>query len=555
MAAMATRYLAATHTVENQSPLWTDEDLYHQDRPLQEVLMRFDGAWAEDELQAVGRQLGASAVRDLAYQANHYPPELRTHDIAGARIDEIRYHSAYHELMKLSSQLGLHSCHWTDPKPGAQIVRAAKYYMMTQVEQGHLCPITMTSAAIPSLRHQKDLYERYAPKILAPHYDPRNIGDGHKTSLTVGMAMTEKQGGSDVRQNSTKAFPVASPGPGQPYELVGHKYFVSAPMCDLFLVLAQTDDGLSCFLVPRWCPDGSKNPMQIQQLKQKSGNVSNASSETELRGALGYMVGQPGRGVATIIDMVAMTRVDCMLGSTGIMRRALRDVVQHCHHRSAFGAKLIDQPLMLNVLCDMALEVEAALALCMRFVACLDRADNAQQAALLRLGTAVGKYWICKRTPEFTYEAMEVRGGMGVMEDVGLARLYREAPINAIWEGSGNIQCLDVGRAIAKDPECLEVYLNEVAQAKGGNKHFDSYLLALEKSVRAAEDWQYRGRSIVGQMALAMQAAQLLQHAPSVVSDAFCGSRLAAAGWGAVYGQLAPGLANRSILQRVWDPG
>ena len=384
----------------------------------------------------------------------------------------------------------------------------------------------------------------------APVYDPRNLPDGQKQGLTVGMAMTEKQGGSDVRANSTRAYPVAGEGPGQAYELVGHKYFVSAPMSDVFLVLAQAPGGLSCFLLPRWRPDGSKNPLQVLRLKRKMGNVSNASSETELRGALAWMVGEEGRGVRTIIEMVAMTRFDCMVGSSAAQRAAASLALHHCNNRSAFGKVLNQQPLMQNVLADLVLESEGALALTMRIARALDQRSDPHEDALMRLCTAVGKYWICKRTPNHAYEAMECIGGSGVMEDSPFPRLYREAPINAIWEGSGNVQCLDVLRAMQKEPQVVQAFFSEVGKARGQHRALDQWVSALQKDLSDVTDLEYRARDLVERMALAIQAALLLQHAPGFVSDAFCRSRLEVQG-SRNYGNLPRGVDCAALIQRA----
>ncbi|HYD96134.1 MAG TPA: acyl-CoA dehydrogenase family protein, partial [Noviherbaspirillum sp.] len=465
------RYFADTHTVENQPQPLQDYNLYLEDRALREAAAREGAGWAEDSLQAFGALTGSQEVIDLGFQANENKPVLHTHDRYGRRVDEVRFHPAYHRLMQISIEHGLHASHWTDPREGAHVARAAKFYMQSQVEAAHCCPITMTSAAIPALRMQPDLAALWEPKILARHYDGRNVPDSQKEGVTIGMAMTEKQGGSDVRANSTRAIPLGSGGPGQPYELVGHKYFVSAPMCDAFLVLAQAPGGLSCFLLPRWRPDGSKNPLQIQRLKNKMGNVANASSETELRGAFAWMVGAEGRGVATILKMVSMTRFDCMIGSAAGMRQAAVQALHHCAQRAAFGKLLAQQPLMQNVLADLVLESEAALAMTMRIAGALDRSEQDESEKLLvRIGTAVGKYWICKRTPGHAYEAMECIGGSGVMEDSIMPRLFRESPVNSIWEGSGNVQCLDMLRAMQREPGSVETYMAEVKRAAGANR-------------------------------------------------------------------------------------
>ncbi|MDP2001185.1 MAG: acyl-CoA dehydrogenase family protein, partial [Rhodoferax sp.] len=429
--APGTLYLADTHEVSNLSRELCDYNMYTSDTALSEAVQREGAPWAESELTAFGQLTGSAEYLELGHLANKFQPEFDTHDRFGNRIDLVKFHPSYHQLMKTSIEHGLHASPWTAPGPGAHVARAAKTYLHTQVEAGHGCPITMTFAAVPTLRLQPNLAHLWEPKITARAYDPRNVPDAQKQGVTIGMAMTEKQGGSDVRANSTRAFPVGSGGPGQAYELVGHKYFVSAPMCDAFLVLAQAPGGLSCFLLPRWRPDGSKNPMQVLRLKKKMGNASNASSETELRGATAWLVGEEGRGVRNIIEMVSMTRFDCMIGSSAGMRMATSQALHHCAHRSAFGQVLNQQPLMQNVLADLALESEAAMTLTMRMARAMDNRADPQEDLLVRLVTAVGKYWICKRTPNLAYEAMECIGGSGVMEDSMMPRLYREAPVNA----------------------------------------------------------------------------------------------------------------------------
>jgi len=545
-------WLAETHVVENMPPVLEGSNFYSTDRALRESVSREGAAWADKELVDFGALMGSPEMVELGFLANENKPQFQSHDRQGKRIDEIRFHPAYHRLMQIAIEHGLHSSHWTDPNPGSHVARAARYYMQWQVEAGHGCPITMTSAAIPALRHQSDLFADWAPRIMAPTYDPRNVEASEKAGLTIGMAMTEKQGGSDVRTNSTVAHPVGAGGSGEAYELVGHKYFVSAPMCDAFLVLAQAPGGLSCFLLPRWRPDGEKNAMQIQRLKDKMGNVSNASSETELRGALAWMVGEEGRGVATIIDMVAMTRFDCMLGSSAGMRQAVAQASHHCAHRAAFGKRLSDQPLMQNVLADLAIEHEAALALTMRIGRALDnREEEESEALLVRIGTAVGKYWICKRTPGHAYEAMECIGGSGVMEDSIMPRLFRESPINAIWEGSGNVQCLDMLRALRRNKGSLEVFLAEVELARGGDSRLDRFIDSLKEELRDQEGIEYRARHVVGKMALAFQGSLLVRFGTAAVADGFCASRLAgtAAGW--LYGELPRGVDCAAIIERA----
>jgi putative acyl-CoA dehydrogenase len=543
-------YLAHTHEVINVSRELADYNLYAQDAALVEAVRREGAGWAHDDLTAFGALTGSADYLELGVQANRFGPELETHDRFGNRVDLVKFHPAYHTLMKTAIERGLHSSPWTDPKPGAHVVRAAGSYLHGQVDAGHGCPVTMTFAAVPSLRLTPTLAKLWEPKITARTYDPRNVPAAAKQGITIGMAMTEKQGGSDVRANTTQAYPVGASGPGEAYELVGHKYFVSAPMCDAFLTLAQTPAGLSCFLLPRWRPDGTKNPMQVLRLKRKMGNVSNASSETELRGALAWMVGEEGRGVRTIIEMVAMTRFDCMVGSSAGQRAAVSQALHHCSIRSAFGKVLNQQPLMQNVLADLVLEHEGSLALTMRIARAMDHRDKQHEDLLVRLCTAVGKYWICKRTPHHAYEAMECIGGSGVMEDGPFPRLFRESPVNAIWEGSGNVQCLDVLRAMQKTPEVVGAFFSEVSRAMGANANLDRWVLALQKDFRDLGDLEFRARDMVDRMALAMQAAQLVQYAPSFVADAFCVSRLGSAGHHN-YGTLPRGVDCAAIIERA----
>ena len=548
--ALHTRYLADTHQVENVSCELADYNMYAQDAALREAVQREGAAWADADLLRFGQLTGSAEYLEQGHLANKHQPELETHDRFGNRIDLVKFHPAYHRCMGTAIEHGLHSSPWTNPRAGAHVARAAGNYLQTQVEAGHGCPITMTFAAIPALRLQPDLAALWEPKITARVYDPRNVPVEQKAGVTIGMAMTEKQGGSDVQANSTRAYPVGQGGPGQAYELVGHKYFVSAPMCDAFLVLAHTDKGLSCFLLPRWRPDGTKNPLQVLRLKKKMGNASNASSETELRGALAWMVGEEGRGVRNIIEMVAMTRFDCMVGSSAGMRMALSQALHHCAHRSAFGARLNQQPLMQNVLADLALESEAAMTLSMRVARALDHRDNRHEDLLVRLVTAVGKYWICKRTPGHAYEAMECIGGSGVMEDSMFPRLFRESPVNAIWEGSGNIQCLDVLRAMAKTPEVVDAFFAELRLALGQNTLLDQHVRDLGKEFADPTDLQYRARPVVERMALALQASLLVRGAPAFVADAFCASRLAPEG-SFNYGALPRGVDVAAIIERA----
>ena len=543
--------LAETHEVFNQPEEFGDCNLYTADVALQEAVAREGAAWAAADLQGFGKRAGERGYLELGQLANRYGPELETHDRFGRRLDLVRYHPSYPALMKTAVEEGLHCAPWTSPGPGAHVARAAKYYLQAQVDAGHGCPITMTFAALPSLRREPALASVWEPRLLARVYDPRNVPAGEKAGITLGMAMTEKQGGSDVRANTTRAEPLGMEAGAPAFELVGHKFFVSAPMCDAFLTLAQAPGGLTCFLLPRWRPDGSKNPLQIQRLKPKMGNVSNASSETELRGALAWRIGEEGRGVRTIIDMVALTRFDCMIGSSAGMRMALTQAVHHCRQRRAFGKLLVEQPLMQNVLADLALESEAALAMSLRMARALD-SNDAAEAALLRLGTAVGKYWICKRAPQHAYEAMECTGGSGVMEDSMMPRLFRDSPVNAIWEGSGNIQCLDVLRALSQSPEVLDIYFAEVETARGLHVALDRHIDALKADFAAGSsaELEQRARELVDRMATGLQASLLLRHAPDFVATAYCRSRLDARGHH-LYGALPAGAQCERIIARA----
>lgn len=545
--------MASTHDVFNQSRPLTNYNAYLHDTALRDALHRHGASWAEDELTAYGAKTGSAEVIEWGFLANEFKPQFFSHDRQGYRVDEVRYHEAYHRLMAMGLESGAHSDPWLNPRPGAHVARAAKGYLQSQVEAGHGCPLTMTFASVPSIALTPSLAQEWLPKILANHYDPRNVPHTEKTAVTIGMGMTEKQGGSDVRANTTTASPLAKEGPGEAYSLVGHKWFTSAPMCDAFLILAQTESGLSCFLVPRWRPDGSKNPIQVQRLKNKMGNVSNASSEIELRGALGWMVGEEGRGVPAIIEMVAMTRFDCMVGSASGQRQAVAQAINHADGRAAFGKKLIDQPLMQNVLADLQLEVEGSLALTMRMAQALDnttgKQSNEHDKWLLRLGLPAGKYWICKRTPFHVYEAMECLGGNAVTEDFIMARLYREAPINAIWEGSGNVQALDMLRALSKTPQVLDAWFDELAHTHGQHDVLDRAVEALKAEFTDHENMPYRARNIVDQLALTLQGSLLLRGKDRHVADAFIRSRLGTMGV-RNYGCLPGGIDVVSIIER-----
>ncbi|SNS74901.1 acyl-CoA dehydrogenase family protein [Pseudomonas segetis] len=538
---------AETHEVFNQVPPLDGANLYRVDLPLQEWNRRFGGAWAEDRLHSYGALTGGPLMA-AGFLANEQKPVFKSHDRYGHRIDLVEFHPAYHELMGAAIKHGLPSSPWIDPRSGAHVARASLSYLHSQAEAGSGCPLTMTYASVPAIKLQPDIAEIWLPKILSTEYDPRNLPIEQKTGATIGMAMTEKQGGTDVRANTTRAHPVGIPGPGQAYELVGHKWFCSAPMCDAFLTLAYTDKGLSCFLLPRHRPDGSRNEFYIQRLKNKLGNWSNASSEVEYRGALAWMIGEEGRGVPTIIEMVSLTRFDCMIGSSALMRQALTQATHHCAYRKVGGRVLAEQPLMQNVLADLALESEAALALTLRMGKALDNAHDEQEEKFARLVTAIGKYWICKRAPAMINEAQECLGGAGYVEETILPRLYREAPVNSIWEGSGNVQCLDVLRALSKEPGVLEALFTELGDGHG-DARLKAHIGKVQAAFRDTDDIQFRARQLTEDVAIALQAKLLLEAGNSTVSDAFLASRLGDGG--RVYGTLprsvdAPALVARS---------
>ncbi|NVZ35554.1 acyl-CoA dehydrogenase family protein [Pseudomonas sp. A4002] len=542
---------AETHDVTNQPPSLDGTNLYRIDLPLQDWSRRFGAGWAEQRIDTYGA-LAGGPLMEAGFLANQNKPVFNSHDRFGHRIDLVEFHPAYHELMRTAVEHGLPSLPWAHPQSGAHVARAAMTYLHSQAEAGTGCPLTMTFACVPALRLQPDLAETWLPKILATEYDPRNVGIAHKAGATIGMAMTEKQGGTDVRANTTRAYPVGAGGPGQAYELVGHKWFCSAPMCDGFLTLAQTDKGLTCFLLPRHRPDDTRNEFYIQRLKNKLGNCSNASSEVEFRGALAWMIGEEGRGVPTIIEMVAMTRFDCMVGSSALMRQALTQASHHCAHRLVGGRVLSEQPLMQNVLADLALESEASLALSMRMARALDHLDNEQEAKFARLVTAVGKYWICKRAPAMINEAAECMGGAGYVEDSILPRLYREAPVNSTWEGSGNVQCLDVLRALSKEPGVLEALFVELGDGHG-HKHLARHIEQLKSGFMDTQDIQYRARQLTEDIAVALQAKLLLEAGNASVSDGFIASRLGESS-GRVYGTLPRGVNVEAIVARSTPP-
>jgi len=541
-----------THQVINQPQALVNYNSYQSDVALQQVCAQFSGEWGADSFKELGGLLGQAEWIDKGDVVNKITPEFHSHDAYGRRIDEVRYHPAYHELMALACKYDIPSLPWKNSQPGSHVVRMARNYLYNQNEAGSACPLTMTFACVPSINHNKALARHWMPKILNSDYDGRNLPLADKKAATVGMAMTEKQGGTDVRANTSQAKHVGSDKLGERYHLTGHKWFCSAPMSDAFLTLAQTDAGLSCFLMPRWRYDGEKNSIHIQRLKDKMGNRSNASAEIEFAGAEAHLIGKPGKGVRTIIEMVAMTRYDCMIGSSALMRQATVQVLHHIAQREVFGELLIDQPLMQNVAADLCLESEAALALTARVAYALDHQDQQHERDLVRLLTAVGKYWICKRASMHIGEAQECLGGIGYVEELPLARLYREAPVNSIWEGSGNVQCLDVIRAIHKQPECYQSFLKELDKSRGGHALFDRAVDELQ-ALSGKDFTQVSARFYVEKMAKAMQAAQLIQLGNDLVSDAYCEARLALSS-GLCFGQLPSKLNFNAILKRAFTP-
>jgi putative acyl-CoA dehydrogenase len=514
-------------SVLNQPPPLVNYNLFTADEALVEGLEREGADWAAGHLTDLGRLAGTEEAIAWGFQANANPPVLRTHDRFGHRIDEVDFHPAWHRLMEVAVNHGLHAMPWRDPRPGAHVARAAAFYVWSQVEAGHGCPISMTYAIVPALRSQTELAAELEPGLTSLTYDYGLRPPTEKKGLLAGMAMTERQGGSDVRANTTLAEPIGSGGPGAEYLVTGHKWFCSAPMSDVFLVLAQAAQGLSCLLLPRIGPDGTRNAFRIQRLKDKLGNRSNASSEVEFHQSWARAVGPEGHGVRTIIEMVNHTRLDCITGTASAMRQAVAQATHHAAHRRAFGRLLREQPLMLNVLADLGLESEATTTVMLRVARAFDRAaTNEQEAAFRRLATPIVKYWVCKRGPALAAEALECLGGNGYVEESVMPRLYREMPLNSIWEGSGNVIALDVLRAISREPGSVEAFRQELALARGVNPDFDSGLATLDAELLNPDAIEVRARRLVGRMALLLQAALLLRHAPEEVGAAFCASRL-----------------------------
>ncbi len=544
----------STHEVINQSTPLTGHDVASSDTALMEGVARHGGGWGRGDLAVLGRRAGDPEVIRWGELANEHQPVLHRYDHYGHRVDVVEYHPAYHHLMAEAVAAGLHAAPWADERPGAHVVRAARFAVWTQVEAGHGCPISMTYAIVPALRAAPGLAAEWEPRLTSRRYDPTDGPAAAKTGAIAGMAMTEKQGGSDVRANTTTATPDGGGGDG--YVLTGHKWFCSAPVSDLYLMLAQAPGGLTCFAVPRWGRDGTRNGISIERLKDKLGNRSNASGEIEIDGAAGTRVGAEGDGVATIIRMVNHPRLDCVIGVTGQMRAGLVQAIHHTRQRAAFGRLLADQPLMQQVLADLAVESEASTVVMLRLAEAYDRQDE----AFARLATAAVKYWCCKRTPMFAAEALECFGGNGYVETGPMARLFRESPLNGIWEGSGNVIALDVLRAIAREPASLAAVLAEIELGAGADPRLDRFVADLHAELAHLADPadgdggggpERRARRLTERLALALQGSLLVRHSVPAVADAFCASRLARSG-GAMFGALPDGVDAPAIVARAF---
>jgi putative acyl-CoA dehydrogenase len=551
---MATRerHPGTTHEVFNQPPPLVDYNVFEADVPLREAVRREGAEWAEERIAAVGEYAGSGRAQELGALANDNPPRLRTHDRFGNRVDIPEFHPAWHELMEVAVGHELHCSPWKDPRPGAHVARGAAFMCMSQAEAGIGCPISMTYSVIPALRTQPELAAEWEPRFLSSTYDPTNAPAAGKAGALAGMGMTEKQGGTDVRANTTVARAANGGGPGAEYELTGHKWFMSAPQCDAFLVLAQADGGLSCFLFPRWTPDGERNRFRLQRLKDKLGNRSNASSEIEFDGASAWLVGEEGAGVRTIIEMVNHTRLDCVLGGATGMRAGVAQAIHHTDHRSVFGRELGEQPLMRNVLADLSIESEAATVSALRLARAYDEALAGDETAheFKRIANAVLKYWITKRAPMHAGECLECLGGNGYVEESGMPRLFRESPLNSIWEGSGNVQCLDVLRAMVKEPRTLEAFFAEVDEGAVADSRLATFAGTLREELPGdVETIELRARSVVERMALALQGSLLVRFGDEAVADAFCNSRLGGE-WGQAFGTLPPGTDFACIIER-----
>jgi putative acyl-CoA dehydrogenase len=539
----------ATHEVFNQVPPLEGFNAFLHDSALVESMEREGGGWGRERHIGLGEWVASGRTQELARLANTFTPVLKTFDRVGNRVDEVEFHPAYHELLGKAIAEEIHALPFAEPKPGAQVVRAGLHFLYNFAEIGVLCPTTMTFAAVPTLRQQPDLAAEWEPKIVSDRYDPRFMPVSKKTGATIGMAMTEKQGGSDVRANTTRAVPVN--GASGEYLLTGHKWFCSAPMCDGFLTLANTDAGLTCFFVPRWTPDGERNVFLIQRLKDKLGNKANASSEVEYRDTWALIVGEEGRGVRTIIEMVHHTRLDTGISAAGIMRNAVARAVHHASYRTAFQKKLVDQPAMCRVLADIAVESEAATMLAMRVARAFDESASSEaEQAFARIAVAVAKFWLCKRTPALVAEALELHGGNGYVETGEMARLYREAPLNGIWEGSGNVMALDVLRAISREPGAIAALMGEMQLAAGIDRRFDAHLSRIGQRIADKRFGEADARQIAMELALGLQGSLMLRHAPNYVADAFCATRLED-GIGLAFGLMPDGLDEAAIVDRA----
>jgi putative acyl-CoA dehydrogenase len=533
----------------NQAPLLAGHNVVTSDAALVEAVTRHAGADVVDDLVALGAEAGTAEAREHGMLANRHHPELTTYDRYGNRIDEVEFHPSWHWLMERAVGHGLQAAPWEQQEAGsehAHVRRAAGFFAWSQTEPGHGCPISMTYAAVPALRADEALAKEWAPLLAARSYDPGVRAASTKRGALAGMGMTEKQGGSDVRANVTEA---RKSGVDGEYTLHGHKWFTSAPMNDIFLVLAQAEGGVTCFVVPRVLPNGDRNRLDVVRLKDKLGNRSNASSELELDGTWAQRLGDEGRGVRTIIEMVAATRLDCVLGSASLMRRALAEASWHVAHRSAFGSRLADKPLMQNVVADLAVESEAATILAMRLAAAVDRPGDPHEAALRRIGLPLAKFWVCKRTPFMVAEALECLGGNGYVEDSGLPLLFRESPLNSIWEGSGNGNALDVLRAVGREPEVLQAWITEVGLARGADHRLDAAIDGTLELLGEAAPLESGARRLAGQMAACLQGSLLVRFAPDAVADAFCASRLGTT-YGGTFGAL-PGGDLSGIVERT----
>ena len=541
-----------THQVTNQVPDLENYNLYATDAALCEGVQRSDAGWHDEPLTRLGAELGSRETLQLGELANCHLPELQTHDRVGHRIDVVEFHPSWHRLLALLRRDGLHALPWMLPQPGTHVARAAGYFLHAQVEAGSLCPTTMTFASIPVLQNEPALFAMLKDKLFSCEHDPRDLPMEQKKSILIGMGMTEKQGGSDVRTNATIARPLSGSGRGAGYLLTGHKWFFSAPMCDAHLVLACTEGGLSCFFVPRWRSDGSKNTVLVQRLKDKLGNRSNSSSEVEFQDAWGLMVGEEGRGIPTIIEMANHTRLDCVIGSAGLMRQAFVQAAHHARYRIAFGKRLAEQPLMQNVLADLALESEAATTLMLRLARSFESPNDPLERAWRRIVTPAGKFWICKRALEFTGECMEVWGGNGYVETGPMARLYREAPVNSIWEGSGNVMCLDMLRAIERETDGFLLLLDHLDKFAAGHAGLNKLAAALRHDLSAPpEQREALARRFTQRLVLAVQGMLMLESAPTDIAEAFIASRIDPQ-CGRVYGTLAASSLQKRILDRAW---